>query len=60
MGRTCGTHEENEEAQKYLVGKPEGETTLGRTGRKLGDLIKVCLKEIVRETVEISALDRSL
>jgi hypothetical protein len=39
MGRTCGTHEGNEVAYKYLVGKPEGETTLGRTGRKLGGII---------------------
>jgi hypothetical protein len=43
-----------------LVEKPEGETTLGRTGRRLGDITKVCLKEKRRKTVEISTLDRSL
>jgi hypothetical protein len=43
-----------------LVGKPEGKSTLGRTGRKLEVVIKVRLKEIGRESVEISALDKSL
>jgi hypothetical protein len=28
--------------------KPEGKRTLGRTGRKLGDKIKMWLKEMVR------------
>jgi hypothetical protein len=46
MGRACSTIEEKRNAYRILVGKPEGNRTLGRPTRKWMDNIKMDLREI--------------
>jgi hypothetical protein len=46
MGRTCSTNGEKRNAYRILVGKPEGKMPLGRPIRRLGDNIRMDLREI--------------
>jgi hypothetical protein len=45
MGRACSTNGEKRNAYRILVGKPEGERTLGRPRRKWEDNIRMDLRE---------------
>jgi hypothetical protein len=47
MGRACSIHGEMRNADRVLMGKPEGNGPLGRPRRKLEDNIKMDLREIV-------------
>jgi hypothetical protein len=46
MSRACSTHGAKRNAYSILVGKPEGERSLGRTRLRLVDNIKVNIREI--------------
>jgi hypothetical protein len=46
MGRACSTNEENRDAYRILLGKPEGKRLLGRQKRRWVDNIKMDLREI--------------
>jgi hypothetical protein len=50
MGRTCCTHEENRNAYRVLVGKPEGKRPLGRP-RLCGRIILTWILERYNEVV---------
>jgi hypothetical protein len=45
MGGACSTNGEKRNAYRILVGKPEGKKPLGRPRRRLGDNIKMDLRE---------------
>jgi hypothetical protein len=44
MGRACRTNGETRNANRILVGKPEGKRPLGRPRRRFADNIKMDLK----------------
>jgi hypothetical protein len=46
VGGTCGTHGRGEKVYTVLVGKPEGERSLGRPRRRWEDGIRMDLREI--------------
>ena len=60
MGWSCGQNEEDRSAFKILLGKPTGKKLLGRPRPRLGDNIKMDLKEIDIGTCDLvdSAQDR--
>jgi hypothetical protein len=45
-------------ANSILVGKPEGKRKLGRPGRRWDDNIRMDLREIVRDVVDLKHLDQ--
>jgi hypothetical protein len=45
MGVACSTYGERRGVYRVLVGKPEGKRSLGRPWHRLGDNLKVDLKE---------------
>jgi hypothetical protein len=46
VGRTCGTHGEERDVYRVLVGRPEGKRPLEIRGRRCEDNIKMDLREI--------------
>jgi hypothetical protein len=46
MGRACSTNGEKRNAYRILVGKPKGKRTLGRPKGRRVDNIKIDLREI--------------
>jgi hypothetical protein len=46
MGRACSTNEDQRNAYKILVGKPEGKRPLGRPRRRWMDNIKMDLRDM--------------
>jgi hypothetical protein len=46
VGGTCGTHGEERNVQRVLVGKPEGKRPLGRPRRRWEDGIRMDLMEM--------------
>jgi hypothetical protein len=46
MGMICSTHGAKRKAYRILVGKPEGQRSLGRPKRRWEDNIKINLREI--------------
>jgi hypothetical protein len=46
MGRACSTNGEKSNANRILVGRPEGKKPLGRPRRRRVDNIKIDLREI--------------
>jgi hypothetical protein len=46
MGGACSTNQENRNACRILVGKPEGKRPLGRPRRRWEDNIKMDLRKI--------------
>jgi hypothetical protein len=52
MGVTCGTNREVSNSYKILVGKPEGEKSLGRAMRRWEDNVRVDLKDMGWECVD--------
>jgi hypothetical protein len=46
MGGACSADGEEIDVYRFLVGKPEGKRTLGRTRRRLEDNIRMGLQEV--------------
>jgi len=46
MGGACNTYGERRGAYRFLMGKPEGKRTLGRSRRRWEDNIKMDLQEV--------------
>jgi hypothetical protein len=53
MGRACSTNREKRNAYRILVGKPEGKIPLGRPRRRWTDNIKMDLREIGWDGVDL-------
>jgi hypothetical protein len=54
MGRPCGTCGRGEKVYKVLLGKPEGKRPLGRLRRRWEDGIKIDVKEIGWEWIQLA------
>jgi hypothetical protein len=52
MGGACSTNGEKRNAYRILVGKPEGQTSLGRPRRRWEGNIKMDLREIGWDVVD--------
>jgi len=59
MGRTCSPHGEIRNAYKFLVGKPERKTSLGRHKQRWNDNIKIDLLRIVCDGVHWVHMDQN-
>jgi hypothetical protein len=53
MGRVCSTNGEKRNAYRILVGKPEGKRPLGRPRRRWVHNIKIDLREIGWDAVDL-------
>jgi hypothetical protein len=54
MGGACGTYEKHRNANRFLVGKPERKRQTGRPKRRYEDNIKMGVKEIGCEYMELT------
>jgi hypothetical protein len=53
MGRACSTNGEKRTAYRILVGKPEGKRPLGRPRRRWVNNIKMVLREIGWDGIDL-------
>jgi hypothetical protein len=53
MGRACSMDVEKRNAYRIMVGKPEGKRTLGRPRHRWVDNIKMDLRELEWDGVEL-------
>jgi hypothetical protein len=53
MGRACRTNGEKRNAYRILVGKPEGKRPLGRPRRRWVDNIKIDVREIGWDDIDL-------
>jgi hypothetical protein len=53
MGRACSTNGEKSNEHRILVGNPEGKRPLGRSRRRWVDNIKIDLREIGYDGIDL-------